>query len=353
MAVGSVCSVGAGDCAMLGRMTDLSSLLQSALEHRADLFQQLQAEDTDCYRLFHGSNEGCPGLTVDRYGPQLLMQTFHQPLTPAEREAVVQIMQMHFDPAEIVYNDRSTPHSRRADARRQTGPRWTARELGVRYWVQGKHAGQDPWLFLDLRVGRRWVQAQAAGKSVLNLFAYTCGVGLCAALAGAREVWNIDFANQALDVGRQNAELNGLGETQMRLIQSDFFPAVRQLAGLPVKQRRQKGRAPRPFLKLESRPFDLVVLDPPRWAKSPFGTVDLIRDYPSVFKPALLATASGGQLLCSNNVAQVELQDWLEMLQRAARKVGRPVRDWEVLVPEADFPSRDGIHPLKLALLQV
>src|SRR4029079_11623229 len=87
------------------------------------------------------------------------------------------------------------------------------RELGVPYDARPRHRGQDPLLFLDLRVVRRRVLELARGRSVLNLFAYTCGVGVAAARAGAAEVWNVDFAASALDVGRRNAALSGVEMT--------------------------------------------------------------------------------------------------------------------------------------------
>ncbi|MCK5378697.1 MAG: class I SAM-dependent methyltransferase, partial [Acidobacteria bacterium] len=229
----------------------------------------------------------------------------------------------------------------------------TCRELGVLYRIRGRHRGQDPLLFLDLRAGRRWIQHEAKGLSILNLFAYTCGLGVCAAHAGATEVVNIDFAQSTLAVGSENAALNGI-KTGISFIHSDVFPALRQLAGLPVTFRRHRGvPAPSNYARLEPRQFDLVVLDPPRWAKSPFGTVDLIRDYPSVFKPALLATAPGGRLLCTNNVAQVEREDWLDQLRRSAAKAGRPIKGIELIEPEADFPTFDGRPPLKMVVLGV
>jgi 23S rRNA (cytosine1962-C5)-methyltransferase len=204
-----------------------------------------------------------------------------------------------------------------------------------------------------MRVGRRFVLDHSEGKSVLNLFSYTCGVGICAALAGASEVWNVDFAERNLAVGADNAELNALDKEKIQFIQSDFFTAAKQLAGIPVKQRVRRGQKPRPFKKLEEKQFDLVYLDPPRWAKSHFGTVDLIRDYPSVLKPSLLAAKEGGTLVCTNNVAKVPMNEWLDTVQRCANKAGRPVKDFEILTPESDFPSPDGQHPLKIAVLQL
>lgn len=332
----------------------LEVLLPKALERREDLLNQLAAEQTDCYRVFHGTSEGRKGLTIDRYGPQLLIQSFHEPLHEAEQAQISQIMSGHFKPAEIIYYDRSAPNSRRSERSQDDSPlEHVGHELGVKYRVRARHAGQDPLLFLDLRVARRLIQAQSAGKSMLNLFAYTCGAGICAATAGAREVWNIDFAQSSLDVGRENAVLNGLDpeSKSLRFVQSDFFTAVRQFAGLPVSQRRDAPR--KGYQKMKPHSFDLVLLDPPAWAKSPFGTVDLVRDYQSIFKPALMATAEGGTLICTNNVAQVHLEDWLDQLSRCVLKTGRKGELLDVLTPEPDFPSFDGKPPLKIAVLGV
>jgi 23S rRNA (cytosine1962-C5)-methyltransferase len=70
-------------------------------------------------------------------------------------------------------------------------------------------------------------------------------------------------------------------------------------------------------------------------------------------KPAVLATQPGGTLICTNNVAQVEIEGWLETLERCAAKAGRPLQALEVLEPDSDFPTRDGRHPLKVAVLKV
>jgi 23S rRNA (cytosine1962-C5)-methyltransferase len=223
--------------------------------------------------------------------------------------------------------------------------------LGVAYRIQARHSGQDPWLFLDLRAARRRVLKEAAGKSMLNVFAYTCGVGVAAAKAGASSVMNVDFSRSSLEVGEENARLNSL-PIEMRMVQSDAFAALRQLCGLGQSQVVRGRRLP-PFPRLEPQRFDLVFLDPPRYALSPFGVVDLIRDYPAVFKPALLCVAEGGAMICCNNAARAERETWLDQLQRSARKAGRPVREAQWIAPESDFPSSDGRPPLKMVLLRV
>jgi 23S rRNA (cytosine1962-C5)-methyltransferase len=334
----------------------LAGLLAAAFTARTDLMTRLHAEQTDAYRLFHGSVEGVPGLTVDRYGDLVLVQSFHQPLE-SDQQVVIEAFYNEVLPGlAVVYNDRSQTNSRirnpLTEAQKVAAhlPR-VAHELGVKYHIQGRHEGQDPWLFLDLRAGRRRVMAEAKDKSVLNLFAYTCGVGIAAAKAGARFVVNVDFAESSLKVGKDNARLNDL-PIRPRFVQSDVFAALRQFSGLGQPQMVRGKRLP-PFPKLEAQQFELVFLDPPRYAKSAFGVVDLVNDYPALFKPALLSTAVGGTLICCNNVAEVERDAWLDQLQRSARKAGREIRESEWILPEADFPSPDGKPPLKMALLRV
>ncbi|HEY6896430.1 MAG TPA: class I SAM-dependent methyltransferase [Rhodocyclaceae bacterium] len=336
--------------------TALVDLLATALNAREALIAQLQREQSDCYRLFHGSVEGWPGLTVDRYGSLLLVQSFHSPLNAAALAELEAFYGAALPGLDLLYNDRSGANSRIGNALSEAqqaiavAPR-EVQELGVRYLIQGRHAGQDPWLFLDARAGRRRVMAEAKGKSLLNLFAYTCGVGVAAAKAGASHVVNVDFAESSLNVGRENARLNEL-PIRLRFVQSDAFAAMRQLAGIgqPVMVRGKRMPA---FPKLEPHAFDLVYLDPPRYAKSAFGVVDLVHDYQALFKPALLCTREGGTLICCNNVAEVERERWGELLQRAAQKAGRTLRELEWIAPEADFPSHDGKPPLKIALLRV
>ncbi|MCP5053641.1 MAG: hypothetical protein GY940_41120 [bacterium] len=220
------------------------------------------------------------------------------------------------------------------------------REMGINYRVIGVHGGQDPLLFIDLRAARRFVMRHCKGKDILNLFAYTCGVGVAAAAAGAGMVWNVDFSRNGLDYGKENAELNGISNDRIRFIHQDVFPVVRQLAGLGIKGKARLQR----FLKFKPGTFDMVFMDPPTWAKSPFGAVDIINDYQGLFKPALHCVKPGGMILCTNHAPSVDLETWLEALKRCADKTGRPIEHIQVLEPERDFPSRDGTFPLKIAV---
>ena len=321
--------------------------IAEAVARRNEHVEAWHSENTDCYRLFHGAVEGRPGLAIDRYGPIALAQTWRDPLSEiefTELNAWAEALGLT-----LVWNDRA----RRGDVRYPhevvLPDAVVGKELGLSFQVTPRHDGIDPLLFLDFRAARRWVRHNAEGKMVLNLFSYTCGIGVAAAAGQAEQVLNVDFAKRNLEVGRANAALNGIGKKRFKVLCEDALCILRQFSGLGVKGRAAKRR----FTRRPPQQFDLVVLDPPRLAKSPFGKVDVVGDYQSMLKPALLCAKVGGQLLATNNVASVDEDQWLNEVSRCAAKAGRPVRDVHWLRPEADFPSPDGKPPLKMVVLSL
>lgn len=307
----------------------LADALSRALDARRPLLERLAAEDTDCVRLFHGVTEGRPGLAIDRYGDTLLGQIWGLPLEEHEHDAVDAVF------GEVTWRIRGTSQP-------PTEPGW-CREGGLSFAFQAIHQGIDPWLFLDFRAGRRWLAAHVAahpGCSVLNTFAYTCTAGVVAGAAGAGRVLNVDHAKRWTSIGRRNAHEN---DVEMRFLQVDYFAAVRQMAGLKV------GRRGKRLPRVQKASFDVIVLDPPTRTKGPFGAVDIVNDYASLFKPAWLCLEEGGVLLATNHSPHVALDDWLASCRRCAEKAGRPVQDVEVIAVDADFPSFDGAPPLKMA----
>jgi 23S rRNA (cytosine1962-C5)-methyltransferase len=332
----------------------ITDTVRRAIERRGPLRARLADEGTDSYRLLHGAQEGLPGVALDRYGTLALLQSFHEPLPEASVAAIDGVLDALVPGLDLVYNDRSGTGSRvgnrLASAQRAAAKAHrVTREHGVRFHIRGRHRGNDPWLFLDLRTTRRAIMDEANGASLLNLFAYTCGVGVSAAVAGARRVVNVDFAESGLAIGVDNAVLNGVHGRTTELV-SDVFPVIRQLAGLRQPSV-DRGRRLPPFPRLKSESFDLVCLDPPAAARSPFGVVDILRDYQALLKPALGVVTDRGALYCTNNLAQVNEDEWHAILRRCADRNGRPVRSLDVIRPGEDFPSLDGRPPLKVARL--
>jgi len=311
---------------------NLSQHLQTAQAHRAALLEQLREEGTDCYRLFHGVAEGRPGLAIDRYGDTILGQVWGAPLDDEEREAVEALY------PEVIWRFRGTaqPHTKPS----------RCHEGGLSFSFQAIHAGMDPWLFLDFRAARRWLSNHVSEHpdcSVLNTFAYTASAGVVAAAAGAKRVVNVDHARAWTAIGRENGREN---DVQMTFLQLDYFATVRQMARLKV------GRRGRPLPQVKQESFDVVILDPPTHSKGPFGAVDIVNDYPGLFKPAWLSCTADGVLLATNHSPRVSMEDWIDQCSRCAAKAGRAIQGVEVIELDADFPSFDDTPPLKIAVFR-
>lgn len=342
-------------------MSKITKILHDALLYRHDFLETLHNENTNAYRLFHGVNEGFSGLTIDRYGDSILVQTFRDPLLKEEldeiKDTILSKMKDFLPNEEVffVYNHRGGHKEKDLDFDNATSEKSLEKkvfsEVGLKYVYQARHRGQDPFLFLDMRAGRRFVINNSKNLSFLNLFSYTNGSGLAAMSGGAKEVLNIDFSESSLAIGNENAELNNFITPNYKTIKMDVFSALRQFSGTIFSGR----NAPKikEVIKLEQQTFDLVFLDPPAWSKSLHGTIDLVRDYQSIFKLSLLATSKGGRVIAVNNANAVKLDDWLEILKRCANKIGRPISNIEVITPEADFPSPDKNFPLKIAVCEV
>jgi 23S rRNA (cytosine1962-C5)-methyltransferase len=290
-------------------------------------------------------------------------------------------------------------------------------ELNLAYGFVPPRRFGDPSLYLDFRPTRRWIRRfvakrAAAGSSVsaLNAFAYTCGAGLAATAGGASRVLNTDHSATYLAYGAANYKLNGFeagdqegqgpreseSESTTQKTQTpkaeyststrnargafdayceDFYPAVRQLAGLPMPGRQGRGggrggskrgskrggrgafgsSSPKEKKAKPPRPetFDLVILDPPTLTKTAYGAVDIENDYQSLAKPSALCVTPGGVLLATNHSHRIDVDDWLELVEKCVTKAGCVLTNVEVVSPDADDDDHpamsDGKRPLKVA----
>ena len=290
-------------------------------------------------------------------------------------------------------------------------------ELNLAYEFVPPRRFGDPSLYLDFRPTRRWIRRfvakrAAAGSDVsaLNAFAYTCGAGLAATAGGASRVLNTDHSATYLAYGAANYKLNGFeagdqegqgpreseSESTTQKTQTpkaeystrtrnargafdayceDFYPAVRQLAGLPMPGRQGRGggrggskrgskrggrgafgsSSPKEKKAKPPRPetFDLVILDPPTLTKTAYGAGDIENDYQSLAKPSALCVTPGGVLLATNHSHRIDVDDWLELVEKCVTKAGCVLTNVEVVSPDADDDDHpamsDGKRPLKVA----
>ena len=337
-------------------MTDMSNqlkdILAAAISKRADFAKKILSENTDCWRILNGEADGKPGLTIDRYGDLILIQNFYDPIQQEEIDVIKEQVNQAYG-ADFLYQlkirEKQKAQIVNIHGNRELPRNIICRERGLKFQISTRHKGLDPHLFLDMRVARDYMGKIAAGRSLLNLFAYTCSMGIKAAAADAAEVWNIDFSRSALNLGIKNRDLNGLQPKKMEFFKEDVIAATRQFSGLGIKGKARRN----PFLRFKPRKFDLVFLDPPTFARGKFGTVDILHDYQSIFKPALLCLETGGTLVATHHHHAVEMDQWLELLRKAALKADREIKQVEILTPHEDFPSMDDHPPLKIAALTI
>lgn len=309
--------------------------------------------ETDCCRLIHGAGDGWPGWYVERLGRFLLSQS-EQPLLPRQREHLETIA------AELggeagAYHKILDRHVRGASAeaaspRHLLGAvapeRFTVRENGVTYELSFQE-GYSFGLFLDQRENRRRLLdgriapdfplfgGAAAGRELLNTFAYTCAFSVCAARAGIRAT-SLDLSTKYLDWGRRNFALNGLDPAAHDFIYGDTFNWMKRLA--------KKGRR-----------FDAILLDPPTFSRSKeYGEFRADRNYGELVAAALPLLNAGGILFASTNAARYEPDHFLADVRRAVAGAGRRIGR-ECFAPQpADFPAGHGEPAyLKTAWLRV
>ncbi|KAA0983628.1 methyltransferase domain-containing protein [Pseudomonas sp. ANT_J12] len=254
------------------------------------LLTALATAQAETRRLFHGRGRCWPGLeqlTVDWLQGVVLVSLFKEP-EPQQLEDLKQLLMGLTGSAEW---QQSGAHTLLLQHRYllQSTTEWllgdaleemTITEGGLKYRVDlGRK--QNAGLFLDMRYGRDWVRANADGKRVLNLFAYTCGFSVAAIEGGAAHVVNLDMSSSALSRGRDNHRLNGHDVSQVTFLGHDLFKSWGKVIG--------KG------------PYDLVIIDPPSFQK---GSFLLTKDYQRVLRrlPELL-TEQGTVLACMNDPA--------------------------------------------------
>jgi 23S rRNA (cytosine1962-C5)-methyltransferase len=333
---------------LCGRETlSILARITEAWQRRQSDIHSWQQQQTDCYRIYHGSAEGCPGLALDRYGSLALLQLFRPLVLGLDWPELERWCNDHLKTTElVVWQRRSGQPPQLLYPEVAPESRWVS-EMGQKFRIDAQHRGQDPQLFLDLRCGRRYLRHNCSGARVLNLFSYTCAAGIAAEAGGAVQVLNVDFSRSALERGLLNAEANEC--RRQEFLCDEVYPVIWQLAGRKLPARAHKRPTTR---RLAKAAFDLVVLDPPALAKGFFGAVDVKNDYPGLFKPCLQLLAPGGRVLACNNLSQVSEAEFRQTLERCAVKAGRPMERIRRLFPEADFPALDADPPLKVMVCE-
>jgi 23S rRNA (cytosine1962-C5)-methyltransferase len=289
----------------------------------------------------NGAADGAPGLAVDRYADVAVVHADSAsqleawlPPVRAELAAVCPTAYVKVHPREAS-RVRPTERTRFAPETPAWGPprdEVSVVEHHVRYLVRPS-SGLSVGLFLDMRDVRQWLRQRAAQKTVLNLFAYTCSLGVVASLGGAGRVVNLDVSRSYLDWGKANYALNNLQADEHDFIYGDALDWLARF-----------GR--------RSQTFDLVIVDPPSFSSTPFSVT---RDYMRLVALAAAVVARGGTLLAATNHAATtegRFDRWLFEGLAAVGREGRGIGRWHE--PPRDFPVPSGGRPyLKVRAIEL
>jgi 23S rRNA (cytosine1962-C5)-methyltransferase len=213
--------------------------------------------NTTAYRVVNAEGDGLPGITVDWFDRVAVLALYRE-ASPAEEKALADALIALG--ARSVYLKRRPREARVAAGtrREELAPERPLRgepvselevtEAGLRFLIRPGQ-GLSVGLYLDARDARGWVRQNAGGARVLNCFAYTCGFGLAALVGGAARAVNVDVSRRVLDWGEANLRLNGLVPERRDFLAGDTFDELARFA--------RRGEQ-----------FDLVVLDPPAFART-------------------------------------------------------------------------------------
>jgi 23S rRNA (cytosine1962-C5)-methyltransferase len=273
-------------------------------------------------RLVHAESDGLPGLIVDRYADLLVLQ-FLSAGAELRRQAIVDSLASLTGSARMF--ERSDAEVRVLEGlSERTGPLLgdvpqgpvEIAENGLRYLVD-VCGGQKTGFYLDQRDNRARVRELSAGREVLNCFAYTGGFAVAALAGGARSVLSVDSSGPALALGRDNARLNGFEQAQW--LEADVFATLRSLRDA-------------------ARSFDLIVLDPPKFAPTQRQAQAAARGYKDINLNALRLLRPGGLLATFSCSGGVSAELFQKIVAGAAADAGVSATIQQRFQAAADHP---------------
>ena len=278
--------------------------------------------ENDTYRLVHGEGDQLPGLVVDVYGETAVMQA-HSVGMHRERQLIAEsVLAVVPGVRHIYYKSEATlPYKAPIDPEDGyliCGPaegEHLALENGLRFhvdWLRGQKTG----FFIDQRDNRSLLERYAAGRSVLNMFCYTGGFSVYALRGGAVRVHSVDSSAKAIELTNRNVALNFPGDTRHEAYAEDAFK----------------------FLQANREDYDLVILDPPAFAKHRDAVRNALKGYQRLNAKAISQIKSGGLLFTFSCSQAVSKEQFRLAVFSAAAETGRQVRILHQLTQPADHP---------------
>ena len=294
------------------------------LEVALDLRRSLNLVDNpenNTYRLVHGEGDNLPGLIIDVYGQTAVMQAHSAGMHVYRMEIAEALSEVMGDIVQHIYYKSETTLPFKADLGPENGfikggsPENVALENGLKFhvdWLKGQKTG----FFVDQRENRHLLERYSKGRNVLNMFCYTGGFSFYAMRGGANLVHSVDSSAKAIDLTNQNVELNFPGDARHQAYAEDAFK----------------------YLDRMGDQYDLIILDPPAFAKHRDALRNALRGYSKLNAKAFEKIKPGGILFTFSCSQVVDKKDFRNAVFTAAAQSGRSVRILHQLTQPGDHP---------------
>lgn len=294
------------------------------LEVAYDLRRSLHLADNpnnNTYRLVHGEGDNLPGLIIDVYGKTAVMQAHSVGMHVYRHEIAEALSEVMGHIIENIYYKSETTLPFKAELGQENGfikggsPENVAIENGLKFhvdWLKGQKTG----FFVDQRENRYLLERYAKGRNVLNMFCYTGGFSFYAMRGGANLVHSVDSSAKAIDLTNQNVSLNFPGDERHQAFAEDAFK----------------------YLDKMGDQYDLIILDPPAFAKHRDALRNALRGYSKLNAKAFEKIRPGGILFTFSCSQVVDKKDFRNAVFTAAAQSGRSVRILHQLTQPADHP---------------
>ena len=278
---------------------------------------------TTCYRLVHGEGDSLPGLVVDIYGSTAVVQCHSVGMYRSRQQIAGAIRAAYGDRITAIYDKSSQTLPVKADLGAVDGYLWgtsdhasqVVLENGEKFWVNWEK-GQKTGFFLDQRENRELVKRYARGRTVLNTFCYTGGFSVYALSGGAREVCSVDSSERAVALATENMRLNFGPDAPHSEVAADAVEYLRDIGDR----------------------YDLIILDPPAFAKHHKVLGNAMQGYKRLNARALSQIRPGGILFTFSCSQAVSKELFRTTVFSAAAIAGRRVRILHQLTQPADHP---------------
>ena len=266
-------------------------------DRRLRLFAHPELSD-QCFRLVHNKNDFKEfGFTIDQFGQRLILSCYQENWHESDSQYFSFFASQFNKPiiVRLMHNRGKDPLNKShfviqpENKNDEIEPIWIAKEKNIKYEMRST-SGQSFGLFLDQRLQRSWVLNNSRDKQVLNLFSYTCGFSVAAALGGAKVVTSIDTSKNVLNWGKKNFELNSINLEAHRFLVRDSIDYLEYSVKKNIK-------------------YDLIICDPPSFSRSEKGVFKIESNLDDLLYKCLSCLNLNGQLLFSTNYENFYIDD--------------------------------------------